>query len=72
MREDGEWESGHIPGAHHIFVAELDQRGRELDPPSVGASNGWSMCRLPDRLGSRRSTGRRRSVLASVQNPVVG
>ncbi|ALS23733.1 rhodanese domain-containing protein [Paenibacillus naphthalenovorans] len=32
VREDNEWESGHIPGARHIPLGLLGQRHTELDP----------------------------------------
>jgi rhodanese-related sulfurtransferase len=32
VREDDEWESGHIPGAKHIPVGSLKERHKELDP----------------------------------------
>lgn len=32
VREDYEFEAGHVPGAHHIPLAELPLRYTELDP----------------------------------------
>lgn len=31
VRETGEWSSGHIPGARHITLAQLDKRMSELE-----------------------------------------
>jgi rhodanese-related sulfurtransferase len=31
VRETGEWSSGHIPGARHITLAQLEKRLSELD-----------------------------------------
>ena len=31
VRADHEWETGHLPGAVHIPLAELPQRAREID-----------------------------------------
>jgi len=31
VREAGEWNSGHIPGARHITMAQLDKRMSELE-----------------------------------------
>ncbi len=31
VREVGEWNSGHIPNAHHIALAQLDKRIGELE-----------------------------------------
>jgi hydroxyacylglutathione hydrolase len=32
VRGPGEWKKGHVPGARHIFVAEVRKRMSELDP----------------------------------------
>lgn len=32
VREPEEWESGHIPGAKHIPLGQLEARYKELDP----------------------------------------
>jgi hydroxyacylglutathione hydrolase len=32
VRSPGEWKKGHVPGAHHIFVPELQNRMKEFDP----------------------------------------
>jgi rhodanese-related sulfurtransferase len=32
VRQPGEYEEGHLPGAQLIPVAELDSRAKELDP----------------------------------------
>jgi hydroxyacylglutathione hydrolase len=31
VRSDGEWEEGHVPGAHHIYIPHLEQKLDELD-----------------------------------------
>ena len=31
VRESGEWSSGHIPGARHITLAQLDKRMSEIE-----------------------------------------
>ncbi|WP_438347335.1 rhodanese-like domain-containing protein [Paenibacillus sp. FA6] len=35
VREDDEWESGHIPQARHIALGTLPERHTELDPNQV-------------------------------------
>ena len=44
VRSPGEWKKGHVPGAHHIFVPELENRARELDrnkPTAVYCGSGY-------------------------------
>src|SRR2546421_10060034 len=44
VRSPGEWKKGHVPGAHHIFVAELGNRVGELDrnkPAAVYCGSGY-------------------------------
>src|SRR5260370_15539685 len=33
VREPDEWQEGHIPGARHVPLGELEMRLAELDPP---------------------------------------
>ena len=32
VRSNREWKGGHVPGARHIFLADLSKRIKELDP----------------------------------------
>ena len=44
VRAPGEWKSGHIPGARHIFVPELRKKSGELDkarPTAVYCDSGY-------------------------------
>jgi hydroxyacylglutathione hydrolase len=44
VRSPGEWKKGHVPGAHHIFVPELQKRMSELDrnkPTAVYCGSGY-------------------------------
>jgi len=44
VRSPGEWKKGHVPGAHHIFVPELQKRVAELDrnkPTAVYCGSGY-------------------------------
>jgi rhodanese-related sulfurtransferase len=63
VREDGEWAAGHIDGAVHIPLDQLEQRIGELDPqrPVV------TVCRSGGRSGQAAelltSSGRQAAVL---------
>ncbi len=44
VRSPGEWKKGHLPGARHIFLPELEQRASELDrtkPTAVYCGSGY-------------------------------
>src|SRR5437879_6298623 len=44
VRSPGEWKKGHVPGAHHIFVPQLEDRMNELDrekPTAVYCGSGY-------------------------------
>jgi hydroxyacylglutathione hydrolase len=44
VRSPGEWKNGHIPGARHIFVPEIETRAKELDrdkPTAVYCASGY-------------------------------
>jgi hydroxyacylglutathione hydrolase len=44
VRSPREWKSGHVPGAHHIFLPELRKRSGELDrnkPTAVYCASGY-------------------------------
>jgi len=44
VRSNREWKGGHVPGAHHIFLAELWKRFGELDkskPTAVYCASGY-------------------------------
>jgi hydroxyacylglutathione hydrolase len=44
VRSPGEWKKGHVPGAHHIFVPELQNRVNELDrkkPTAIYCGSGY-------------------------------
>lgn len=46
VRQRDEWERGHLPGAHHIAVQDIDVAGRDLPPGEV-----WVHCRSGYRAG---------------------
>jgi hydroxyacylglutathione hydrolase len=46
VRQRDEWESGHLPGAHHVAVQDVDIAGRDLPPGEV-----WVHCRSGYRAG---------------------
>ncbi len=56
VREDGEFEEGHIPHASHLYVGYLEQHLGEIDPP-LHAS---------ERIAITCSVGHRASLAASI------
>jgi rhodanese-related sulfurtransferase len=45
VRRDDEWETGHIAGAVHIPLPELQERAGEIDDPVI------FYCKIGDRSG---------------------
>jgi hydroxyacylglutathione hydrolase len=44
VRSNREWKGGHVPGARHIFLAELRNRASELDrrkPTAIYCATGY-------------------------------
>lgn len=62
VRRDDEWAAGHIPGAIHIPLDELQERAGEVEDPVV------FYCRVGDRSGMAarafRASGREAASLA--------
>jgi hydroxyacylglutathione hydrolase len=44
VRSPGEWKKGHVPGARHVFLPEIEERAKELDrskPTAIYCGSGY-------------------------------
>lgn len=69
VRSPGEWEKGHIPGAKHIFLPELQEKAHTLDRtrPVVACCNSGYRASLATSLLKREGFSEVSNVPGSFQ-----